>query len=98
MQERKHKDLLTAKTGKLSQASLLWTIGRVLGWPYLALGLIKLLNDILNFAGQLSWHASFLYMSSDQHLLDASSATILISPQMAMPLLMDWSKAVLQNN
>ena len=51
VQERNTKDKLTAKTGKLHQASLLWTIARILGWPYLALGLIKLINDILNFAG-----------------------------------------------
>lgn len=51
MQERKGKDLLSAKTGRFQQASLLRTILGVLGWPYAALGLVKLLNDILNFAG-----------------------------------------------
>lgn len=54
LQERKSKEAMTAQTGQMQQASLLQTILRVLGWPYAALGLLKLLNDILNFAGLFS--------------------------------------------
>lgn len=56
LQERESKAQLTASSGKYQQASLLWTIARILGWPYLSLGLIKLVNDILNFAGRACLH------------------------------------------
>jgi len=45
------KDKMTAKSGRMQQASLLRTLARVTGWPYLALGGIKLINDALNFSG-----------------------------------------------
>ena len=51
LQERESKDKVTAESGRLRQASLLHTLARMLGWPYLALGGIKLINDALNFAG-----------------------------------------------
>lgn len=53
MQEQHQKVTKSAETGRLYEPSLLFTIARAYGLPYLGLGFLKLGSDILNLAGPL---------------------------------------------
>ena len=61
MQEQHQKATKSAETGRLYEPSLLFTIARAYGLPYLGLGFLKLASDILNFAGPLLLSALIRY-------------------------------------
>jgi hypothetical protein len=51
-QERSRAAQASIRKGNIIQPSLLRALARAYGMPYLALGVIKLVNDLLNFAGE----------------------------------------------
>ena len=61
MQEQHQKATKSAETGNLHEPSLLFTIARAYGLPYIGLGFLKLAGDILNFAGPLLLSALIRY-------------------------------------
>lgn len=56
------------------QPSLLKALYRAYGAPYLLLGMIKLINDILGFAGPLLLNLLIRYLESPVPETDASSS------------------------
>ncbi|KAJ0850138.1 putative ABC-type xenobiotic transporter [Helianthus annuus] len=45
-----------------SHLSLFWTICYAYGWPYMCLGILKVLNDCLGFAGPLLLNMLIKYL------------------------------------
>ena len=64
MQEQQAKTVKSAEKGQLVQPSLLKALYKAYGFPYLLLGLIKLINDILNFAGPLLLNMLIQYLET----------------------------------
>ncbi|KAK9791817.1 hypothetical protein WJX73_008914 [Symbiochloris irregularis] len=64
-QERTKQLLRPPVKGAELQPSLLSAVFATYGWPYLALGLLKLGSDALNFAGPLLLNQLILYLQAD---------------------------------
>lgn len=74
LQEQHNKDVQSAEQGHVLQPSLLKVVFKAYGWQYLALGFLKLANDILNFAGPLLLNALVQYLDhSDPHAASTSA-------------------------
>ncbi|DBA85738.1 TPA: hypothetical protein ACH3X1_005304 [Trebouxia sp. C0004] len=63
-EEQQAKTLLTAERGHIVQPLLLKALFKAYGLPYLFLGIIKLVNDILNFAGPLLLNVLIRYLET----------------------------------
>ena len=70
LQEQQAKTLLTAERGHMVQPSLLKALSKAYGLPYLLLGIIKLVNDILNFAGPLLLNVLIRYLETPSEPFD----------------------------
>ena len=70
LQEQQAKTLLTAERGHMVQPSLLKALFKAYGLPYLFLGIIKLVNDILNFAGPLLLNVLIRYLETPSEPFD----------------------------
>ncbi|KAL0053237.1 hypothetical protein WJX82_002974 [Trebouxia sp. C0006] len=68
--EQQAKTLLTAERGHMVQPSLLKALSKAYGLPYLLLGIIKLVNDILNFAGPLLLNVLIRYLETPSEPFD----------------------------
>ncbi|KAL0039364.1 hypothetical protein WJX79_004967 [Trebouxia sp. C0005] len=68
--EQQAKTLLTAERGHMVQPSLLKALFKAYGLPYLFLGIIKLVNDILNFAGPLLLNVLIRYLETPSEPFD----------------------------
>jgi len=70
LQEQQAKTLLTAERGHMVQPSLLKALFKAYGLLYLFLGIIKLVNDILNFAGPLLLNVLIRYLETPSEPFD----------------------------
>ncbi len=73
MQEQQDKTLKTAVKGHMVQPSLLKALYKAYGLPYLLLGIIKLVNDILNFAGPLLLNVLIRYLETPSEPFDSDA-------------------------
>lgn len=64
LQEQQAKTVESAEKGRVVQPSLLKALYRAYGFPYLLLGIIKLINDILGFAGPLLLNVLIRYLET----------------------------------
>lgn len=71
-QEQHAKTVESAEKGRVVQPSLLKALYRAYGFPYLLLGVIKLINDILGFAGPLLLNLLIRYLETPPHGTDAA--------------------------
>ena len=63
-QEQQAKTVETAEKGRIVQPSLLKALYKAYGLPYLLLGIIKLVNDILSFAGPVLLNVLIRYLET----------------------------------
>lgn len=77
-QEQQSQAVKSAEQGRVVQPSLLKALYKAYGLPYLLLGIIKLVNDILGFAGPLLLNVLIRYLETPPHEPDA--AALLGSP------------------
>lgn len=62
--EQQAKTVETAEKGRMVQPSLLKALNKAYGLPYLLLGIIKLVNDILSFAGPVLLNVLLRYLET----------------------------------
>lgn len=77
-QEQQAQAVKSAEQGRVVQPLLLKALYKAYGLPYLLLGIIKLVNDILGFAGPLLLNVLIRYLETPPR--EADAAALLWSP------------------
>ena len=86
LQEQQTKTVKSAEKGRIVQPSLLRALYKAYGLPYLLLGFIKLVNDILNFAGPLLLNVLIRYLETPPD----EDESLLVLGSHEMPLWRRW--------
>ena len=80
-QEQQDKAVKSAEEGCVVQPSLLKALYKAYGFPYLLLGIIKLINDILGFAGPLLLNVLIRYLETPPREADAAALSSSPDPE-----------------
>ena len=80
-QEQQAKAIKSAEEGYMVQPSLLKALYKAYGFPYLLLGIVKLINDILGFAGPLLLNVLIRYLESPPRQADAAALSSSPDPE-----------------
>ena len=72
---------MSAEQGCVVQPSLLKALYKAYGLPYLLLGIIKLINDILSFAGPLLLNVLIRYLEAAPREADTAALSRLPDPE-----------------